>query len=390
MDKQIKQIQRFIIMIMVLLFAAAVSFSLIVKKDSQDLLTKELKISSLIDEVGELKDQNIKLSTKVDAKNQVLVNINSQIAGLGKDINIIGGDKQTFSKAAAEISSLQKQLTIALTDKEKKISRLAVKNTELKNELQSAAEIEKLKTKNYLIVGTNMQLTDAIIIASVNVDTQKITLISIPRDFYYKGRKINELFFRYGIGKLEEALSDITALKIDKYAILDFEAFVKLIDEIGGVDVNVAKKIVDNAYPGPNRSYLKISFNAGFQHMDGDTALKYARSRESTSDFDRSRRQQQIIQTVAEKLKNMDLSSKLDLASSLYNDIIPYLKTDIGLFDGIGDYGSYKDYAMSGGHTIDTSNYLYSTHTDGGQYILLPKKGNYSEIKAFILKILQE
>jgi anionic cell wall polymer biosynthesis LytR-Cps2A-Psr (LCP) family protein len=182
----------------------------------------------------------------------------------------------------------------------------------------------------------------------------------------------------------------MTGLHIDKYVIFDLQAFQKLIDELGGIEVNVLKKLVDNAYPGEGVSYIKVSFNQGIQTMDGAKALKYARSRESTSDFDRSGRQQIIINAVAAKLKAMDFIRRLDLATNLYNKIIAYIETDINLLEAISYYGSYNDYKINLGNIMSTQNILKSSKNEKGQYILKTKENGYGEIKSFVLEAIKK
>ncbi|MBP7058453.1 LCP family protein [Candidatus Gracilibacteria bacterium] len=388
MYKHIKELRRLVIIILVILFGATVSFSMIIRDNQKNLFSKELKISSLIDEVGELKQQNMELIETMEKRNSSLSSISNQLSEFGKDLKIMATDKKNISQAGQELSSIQKDLTKALTVQDRKISRLSAQNNNLKEELALNDKIAALDTRNYLIVGENKKLTDTIIIAAVDEANNKVTLISLPRDFYYNGRKINELYFRYGIEKLADAIKDVTGLEIDNYVIFDFEAFTKLIDEVGGLDLDVSKKLVDNAYPGPNNTYIKVSFQAGKQHMDGSTALKYARSRESTSDFDRSRRQQQIIQGLSEKFNVMGLAARLDIASKLYNLMAQYVSTDIGFFDAIGAYGKYKDYPLRGGNVISTANVLQSSQNEKGQYILTTKDKSYIAIKNFVAEAL--
>ncbi len=157
---------------------------------------------------------------------------------------------------------------------------------------------------------------------------------------------------------------------------------------IGGIEIEVKKSLNDYSYPGPDNSYTTVSFEAGLQTMDGNTALKYARSRKSTSDFDRSLRQQQIIAAVKDKALKMDLLSKLDLATKIYAKISTNMDTDINLFDALGYLQSYKDYGVNGGNVISTSNYLYSTTNAKGQYILLPKGDSYLEIKKYFSDLI--
>jgi LCP family protein required for cell wall assembly len=205
---------------------------------------------------------------------------------------------------------------------------------------------------------------------------------------FYKGRKINEIYSQYGVEKLNEAVADITGINSQKYAIFDFNAFVDVIDGIGGIDINVEHDLKDNQYPGPGFSYTLVSFKKGLQHMNGSTALKFVRSRESTTDFDRSARQQLVISAIKQKLNTLDLLSSLPTFISLYEKIMSQIKTDVGIFEAFAYYDAYKSYEVKTGNILSSSNYLYSKISTKGQYILLPNGGNYSKIKKYVLGLV--
>lgn len=174
-------------------------------------------------------------------------------------------------------------------------------------------------TKNILIAWVGgawhewSYLTDSIMLASINSDEESITLLSIPRDLYVAYPKwfgtswrINALYSigksnKVGIKLLAEKVSEITGQPIDGYAVIDFTWFRYIVNALGWVEVDVPRNLYDNEYPNNNWWYEVFSVKAGLQTMNGDTALKYARSRHSTSDFDRSERQQLIIKAIKDK-----------------------------------------------------------------------------------------
>lgn len=164
-----------------------------------------------------------------------------------------------------------------------------------------------------------IDLTDTIMIASIDTKTMKSgVLFSLPRDLYFlstdkmgKGR-INSLYRDYKIQLKREGLEEPEAsagamhelgdeigraLGMDIHHIVkvDFIGFVQAVDAIGGIDIVVPETLVDTEYPGPDYTYETFSIEAGPQHIDGETALKYARSRHSTSDFDRSRDRKSVV-----------------------------------------------------------------------------------------------
>ena len=154
------------------------------------------------------------------------------------------------------------------------------------------------KYTNILIVGVDTRdkeallNTDTLILASYNYETKDIVMISTPRDFMAeindsnRFNKINSVYLYAenktkgsGMMALRKTIEEVTGTEIQYHAMVDFKAFEKIIDAVGGVDINVENSFTDYDYPD---GYSKtISFKAGPQTMDGKTALEYARSRKS-------------------------------------------------------------------------------------------------------------
>lgn len=204
---------------------------------------------------------------------------------------------------------------------------------------------------NILIIGRWWEendapnLTDSILIASLNFEKSSISLFSIPRDLYVEfpsgwGGKINEAYTRWfsrtknpldGIKNLQGILTQMTGETIHYYVNLDFEWFRKIVDTLGGIEIDVPDAIVDTTYPGPNHTYQTFRISAWLQTLDGTTALKYARSRHSTSDFDRSLRQQLIIKALREKALSLDIIWSPSKIKSLYGIVSDSVETDLDL-----------------------------------------------------------
>lgn len=189
------------------------------------------------------------------------------------------------------------------------------------------------------------ELTDSILIVSINYEKKSVSLFSIPRDLYveyptgWEG-KINETYFRGlrkykdefdGIKSLQEVLTKITGEEIHYFVNLDFDGFRKIIDTLWWIDIDVPDVIVDTNYPGPNWSYQTFRINAWPQTLDWATALKYARSRYSTSDFDRSLRQQLIIKALREKVLSLWLITSPSKIKSIYSIVSEHIITDFNL-----------------------------------------------------------
>lgn len=186
-------------------------------------------------------------------------------------------------------------------------------------------------------------LTDSIILASINYDKKMVSMFSIPRDLYidyptwYKWR-INEAYLR-GIKKTWNKLDWIDSLKkvVKKitwedthyYINLDFAWFREIIDTIWWIDIDVPEAIVDTTYPWPNDTYQTFRISAWPQTLDWANALKYARSRHTTSDFDRSLRQQLIVKAIREKVLSLWMLSSPSKIKWLYSVVKKHLETDL-------------------------------------------------------------
>lgn len=326
------------------------------------LAERDSYITSLIDEVGQLKRDRFVLSEQVKSQGGVLdsiaedfSSIETILSGGNSSANslkeLLSGAKQAFAKKS----------TLALND-----------------EVIMASEDE---TFDVLILGTNGNLTDTIMLASVNDRLKKVTLFSVPRDLYTNGRRINEYLYYYGIEQLERMIASITGLTVDKYVKVDFEGFVSVVDILDGVDIYVDEAIYDSYYPNAKGAYTPYSIDVGTYHMSGEEALKYARSRKSTSDFDRAARQQKIVQAVRSKLLQLNDLGDLKRMAQIIQSAMSNTVTDINILEAISYYYDYKDYEFSTGFVLSTQNYLYSILNESGAYILLPKSGNFDEIK---------
>jgi anionic cell wall polymer biosynthesis LytR-Cps2A-Psr (LCP) family protein len=119
---------------------------------------------------------------------------------------------------------------------------------------------------------------------------------------------------------------------------LDFAGLEMMIDAIGGIDIDVPEAIVDYSYPLSENVIGLLRIEKGMQHMDGKTALQYARSRHSTSDFDRSDRQQQILQALKDKMQHMNFIADAGTRNTAYrltdpiNEFLTHFSNRIGVY----------------------------------------------------------
>src|SRR5258707_1529263 len=169
-------------------------------------------------------------------------------------------------------------------------------------------------------------------------------MLSIPRDFYipvpgYGMHKLDEAYGLGGVALSRQTIEQDFGIPINYYAWIGLDGFIKVINEVGGVDVDVLHPIVDDNYPddvgkNANNPYAlkRLYLAPGPQHLDGPTALEYVRSRHAdlVGDFGRSVRQQQVLSALKTRLANPDIFGKL---SNIAQDLTGYLKTDMQLAD---------------------------------------------------------
>lgn len=185
-------------------------------------------------------------------------------------------------------------------------------------------------------------LTDTMMVASIDQQNHTVGMLSIPRDMFVRtpvhNGKINAL---YATGKakwdslqsldyMREQLGDMLGIEIHYYVKVDFEAFKELVDAVGGIDINVEMAINDQEYPKDGTyEFEPFILAAGMQHLDGEIALKYARSRHTSSDFDRSRRQQEVIVALRNKAQQASLLSKASFIKDTYYSLNEHVETNL-------------------------------------------------------------
>ncbi|MER3399710.1 MAG: transcriptional regulator [Thermoflexus sp.] len=164
--------------------------------------------------------------------------------------------------------------------------------------------------------------SDAIMLIGLDPISQTISVLSIPRDLYVpipgleergiSQSRINTACFYgdyYHLGGCGELAKQTVAynfgLPVHRYVILDFNGFKRIIDLVGGIEVEVPRTIVDNAYPTDDYRTERLVIPAGRIHMDGDLALKYVRTRHADSDFGRLKRQQQVLMALRAKVLSL-------------------------------------------------------------------------------------
>lgn len=315
---------------------------------------------------------------------------------------------------------------------------------------------DPLGPKNILILGYGGPghdgglLTDTIILAHIVPRDSSIALISIPRDILVsipvtknenKDLKVNhayaigvdhknypdkpiEYLNEAGGGNLAKyAVKEITGLEIDNFISVNFTGFINIIDTLGGVNVNVPYAFEDKYYPikgkevetcGKSDEEIKIlsstvsgeflekeficrfetiKYEKGLQFLNGESALKFVRSRHSEfggGDFARTQRQQALISAVKNKLLSYkSIPRIIEITNTLSKNVLTDIDFKKG-FNLLNDYTELKDSKIKT-ITLTTENVLEETYSDKGQYVLIPKgsNNNWSVIHDYIANELK-
>ncbi len=289
-------------------------------------------------------------------------------------------------------------------------------------------------------------LSDSITLININPEIKKTNIISIPRDLWvpiptdWNSETYNKINSSYAIGiddsvrypnkktefrgKLgggnlsKYVIEKVTGISIDYFIAIDFSSFVEIIDILGGIEVNVEKPFDDYFYPVKGLEnetcgfsaekitevhqkysgfelekqftcrYEHLSFKKGKQNMDGETTLKFVRSRHSDQyggDFARSERQHEVLEALKEKILSKNILGKgNEILEKLNNSVTTDININL-LKETLEPLGNITQYRINHIY-ITEENVLASSKSSSGQYILQPKsgQGNFQEIKNYI------
>jgi len=202
---------------------------------------------------------------------------------------------------------------------------------------------------NILLLGTDARpedtsptRTDAIVVVHIARDTGRVSMLSIPRDLWVsyptggEGR-INAAYAigenRFGPGGgaalAKSTVSKLLGVPIDYFILINFEGFKKIIDLIGGIEIDVPRPIYDPAYPTEDYGTIEVSFAAGRQWMDSERALIYARTRHADSDFGRNQRQQQVLMAIFQRVRDRGLLQQITSLDDYTGALRGYVTTDL-------------------------------------------------------------
>jgi len=262
---------------------------------------------------------------------------------------------------------------------------------------QDEARWVNVPALNVLLLGTDARpdevdvpRTDTMILASLDPQSQSLGLLSLPRDLWLPipglgfSSKINTA---YQLGETEgypgggpqlskDTVSSFIGQPVQYFVRVNFQGFVELVDLIGGVDVVVPATIHDDQYPTEDYGYQTFHLDAGVQHLDGETALKYVRTRNIDDDYSRARRQQQVIRAVADKVLRADmLPTLLPKLPRLLYTMRSSIETDIPMAVML-DLANYaRGAALRDVRQLVLDNsFGEETYAENGAWILLPDR----------------
>ncbi|MFP4021137.1 MAG: LCP family protein [Halanaerobium sp.] len=188
-------------------------------------------------------------------------------------------------------------------------------NTEL-SQISSSGPFKDNKV-NILAVGYDSDINgaaraDTIILISLNVESSEASVVFLPRDTYIDSdkrnfSKLNSSHVYGGIKLTQETIEEILNINVDYYVETDFKGFEKIIDQLGGVDIDVAQDLNYSDKAGG----LKINIPAGKQSLNGKEALQYVRYRDSRGDIGRIERQQKFVNAVLKKALSPTIVTKI-------------------------------------------------------------------------------
>jgi LCP family protein required for cell wall assembly len=239
---------------------------------------------------------------------------------------------------------------------------------------------------NVLLIGADEQggghNTDTLIVLSIDPVSRRVAMFSLPRDtvdvpipagsparrvfgaayagkinsFFVNTRRRADLFpgtdATRGYNALKAVLGELYGLDIKYFVEVNFDGFREVVDALGGVTINVQIPVVDDRYPAAGGRLKRVYIPAGIQHMNGEQALVYARSRHSSTDFDRGQRQQRVLLSLRQQADIEHILPRVDalagaVAGSVRTDIprelVPQL---LGLADSI-DVRSLRSYVFT-------------------------------------------
>lgn len=259
---------------------------------------------------------------------------------------------------------------------------------------------------------TAPDLTDTIMVAYLNINERKVTFVSFPRDIWIPEMraKLNSSYYwgkqkgGNGFDLASSNIESITDIPVNYSLTVDFSVFRDVIDAIGGIEVQVDNSFVDEKYPISGKEndlcsgdklykcrYETVKFDKGNQKMDGETALKFVRSRNAQgdegTDLARERRQQKVIAAIKNKVLSSDVLLNKNILTNLYEIAVNHIETNIDQNSILGlgkliflSRNDIKFLSIPEDQLIVSQNDKRHDY----QYVFVPKGGNWEEFQKWL------
>ena len=258
-------------------------------------------------------------------------------------------------------------------------------------------------------------LTDSMLVASIEPTSQRAAILSIPRDLVVPipalpdtGTITARINLAYAIGLDRQrfpnvrdswraatgggdlaaaSVSEVIGRPVDYWIAVDFAAARHVIDALGGIEVTVPQPLDDRYFPATDRTgYRHIHFDAGRQRLSGERALEYARSRQTTSDFDRSRRQQLLLMAIRQPLGSLGVAQLLALVPVLRDNVRTNLRpSELFQLAHILAKIPPGNIRQIG---LDDSRMLLRRDLPDGTYLLSPRDGDFAALQRYLASAL--
>jgi LCP family protein required for cell wall assembly len=228
--------------------------------------------------------------------------------------------------------------------------------------------------------------SDVITLVTIDPISNTAAILSMPRDLYVPlpgynlQDRINTAYFWGEVNRLPGggpayAIKTIEynfGIPIQRYGVIDFDGFKKVIDTIGGIDIDVPHEIIDNEYPTEDYGIERLVIPAGHIHMDGDLALKYVRTRHQDSDLGRNERQLQVLLAIRDKALSI---GSINTVPAALNAIGDSLKTDFTLPELLTLAKKWAAIPRENIHTYGIDMTMITAYvTPDGAQVLLPNR----------------
>lgn len=256
----------------------------------------------------------------------------------------------------------------------------------------------------YLLLGLDQRddeppRSDTVMLVNWDKANNRANVLSLPRDLWVDvpGYGKEKLSSAYALGEgangpggaalIKRTLKENLGLEIEGHAAVTLEGFESIVDRLGGVWLDVPFPLADDEYPNKEGGYERLYIEAGLQHMDGERALKYARSRHADGDFGRVQRQQQVLTALRERVTRFGSATKIPgLISELRSQVETDLSTPELLklapaalrLHGDGIRGASVGYDL-----------LEPTTTGSGVSILIPHGNNWTRLRKEVRRMLE-